>query len=58
MKWVPCTVKVPPWTILLLPLNERPGASTVRPRTSKLRINRIGMLIAAMMKTALHPFGS
>jgi hypothetical protein len=41
----------------VLPLNERLGANTVRPRLRKLRIIRIGILIAAIMNARPHPCG-
>ena len=57
MKWLPCRVKVPPWTTVVPPLRIMLGATIISPTPIKLSRIRIGIMIAAIIKARLHPCG-
>lgn len=54
-KWLPCRCNVPPEVTLLLPLNERLGAKSVRPSPIMLAMMTSGMMIAAIIKVGAQP---
>ena len=56
-KLPPCNVMVPPGATLVLPLSERVGEKTVRPRPTNVAriISRAAMIIAAKVRQPVEP---
>lgn len=54
-KLLPSTTSVPPAATLELPLSDRPGCHTVRPRLIMLARIRIGMAMASMITRGVQP---
>ena len=57
-KWLPCSASVLPLATLLLPLNDKPGANTVRPSVVILPIRTNGIRMAIISNGAHPPFGA
>lgn len=56
-KWLPCSASVAPLATLLLPLNDKSGANTVKPSVVILPMRTSGIRMAMISNGAHPPFG-